>query len=73
MCLAEDEQASAGSSSEADADNIGDERAFATVPLDDQGLSCRAEVGCLEPGTDYLLRVFATNDQGSSVPSEVGA
>lgn len=48
------------------------EEVYATVPLEDGGLSCQAEIDCLDPGNEYLLRVYATNAQGSSPPSAVG-
>jgi hypothetical protein len=57
---------------EHDKERSTEEDEFATVPMKDHGMSCQADITSLEPGTDYLLRVYATNDQGSSPASTVG-
>ena len=45
---------------------------FETVPLENSGMDCRADIPDLEPGLDYLLRVSAVNAQGPSPASEPG-
>ena len=45
---------------------------YKTVPLENDGMDCRADIPDLEPGLDYLLRVSAVNAQGPSSASEPG-
>jgi len=45
---------------------------YEAVPLESNGLDCRADIPDLEPGLEYLVRVSAVNDQGPSLPSEPG-
>ncbi len=46
---------------------------YEAVPLENEGMDCRADIPDLEPGLDYLVRVSAVNAQGPSPPSEPGA
>lgn len=46
---------------------------YSALTLEDGGLGCRADVGGLDPGTEYRLRVVAVSAQGASPPSPVGA
>ena len=45
---------------------------YETLPLENSGMDCRADIPDLEPGLDYLLRVSAINAQGASPASEPG-